>query len=100
MENRGIVGPATSWKIMEETERMMTHSLEGQAIELGWIRDDRCDLQVRDYMQMCLKKISWYSFIYPIRVGALVARSGTSRKTSFVSWVGTSAPPSRSRMTF
>ena len=76
MENRGIVGPAASWKIMEETERMMTLSLEGQAIELGWIRDNYCNLRVRDYMQMCLKKTSWYSFIYPMRVGALVARAG------------------------
>ncbi|MGA9568324.1 MAG: polyprenyl synthetase family protein [Candidatus Korobacteraceae bacterium] len=76
MENRGILGPKVSWQVMEETEHMMTHSLEGQAIELAWIRDNRCDLEVRDYMQMCLKKTSWYSFIYPMRVGALVARSG------------------------
>jgi geranylgeranyl diphosphate synthase type II len=83
MENRGIVGPATSWKIMEETERMMTHSVEGQAIELGWIRDNRCDLQVRDYMRMCPKKASRYSFIYPMRPGALVACSGHIKKDEF-----------------
>ena len=70
MANRGIVGPATSWKIMEETERRMTRSLEGQAIELAGLCDNRCDLQVCDYTQMCLKKTSWYSFIYPMRVGA------------------------------
>jgi geranylgeranyl diphosphate synthase type II len=81
MENRGIVGPAMSWKIMEETERLMTLSLEGQAIELGWIRDNRCNLRARDYMQMCLKKTSWYSVIYPMRVGALVARSGLRYKS-------------------
>jgi geranylgeranyl diphosphate synthase type II len=74
MENRGIVGAQASWHIMEETERMMTYSLEGQAIELAWIRDNACNLVERDYMQMCLKKTSWYSFIYPMRVGALVAR--------------------------
>jgi len=76
MENRGLLGPQASWQIMQETERMMTYSLEGQAIELGWIRDNACDLSERDYMQMCLKKTSWYSFIYPMRVGALVARPG------------------------
>jgi len=83
MENRGILGPEASWHIVEETERMMTHSLEGQAIELAWIRDNRCDLDVRDYMQMCLKKTSWYSFIYPMRVGALVARPGKLGKEEF-----------------
>jgi geranylgeranyl diphosphate synthase type II len=74
MENRGILGAQASWQIMEETERMMTYSLEGQALELGWIRDNVCALAERDYLQMCLKKTSWYSFIYPMRVGALVAR--------------------------
>lgn len=83
MENRGILGPQASWQIVEETERMMTHSLEGQAIELAWIRDNRCDLEVRDYMKMCLKKTSWYSFIYPMRVGALVARPGRLAKQQF-----------------
>ncbi len=83
MENRGILGAQASWQIVEETERMMTHSLEGQAIELAWIRGNVCDLGVRDYMQMCLKKTSWYSFIYPMRVGALIARPGRLEKDEF-----------------
>jgi geranylgeranyl diphosphate synthase type II len=73
LENRRIVGPERSSVIVEETERMMGHSLEGQAIELGWIRDNVCDLESSDYLRMCLKKTSWYSFIYPMRVGATVA---------------------------
>lgn len=83
MENRRILGPQASWQIMEETERMMTHSLEGQAIELAWIRDNVCNLTERDYMQMCLKKTSWYSFIYPMRVGALIARPGRLTRDQF-----------------
>lgn len=74
IENRSILGPKTSWLVVEETERMMRHSLEGQAVELGWIRDNVCDLKAHDYLQMCLKKTSWYSFIYPLRVGAIVAQ--------------------------
>jgi geranylgeranyl diphosphate synthase type II len=73
VHNRTILGPETSWHLVRETERMMRHSLEGQAIELGWIRDNVCRLEPRDYLHMCLKKTSWYSFIYPLRAGALVA---------------------------
>jgi geranylgeranyl diphosphate synthase, type II len=73
LENRSALGPAKSALVVEETERMMRHSLEGQAIELGWIRDNVCRLEPRDYLRMCLKKTSWYSFIYPLRVGAIVA---------------------------
>ncbi len=77
------MGAEASWKIVEETERMMTYSLVGQAIELAWIRDHRCDLSVRDYMQMWLKKTSWYSFIYPMRVGAVVAAAGQLSEDQF-----------------
>lgn len=73
MANRAILGPKLSAGVLEETERMMRHSLEGQAIELGWIRENHCELDEVDYLQMCLKKTSWYSFIYPLRVGAMVA---------------------------
>jgi len=71
--NRSMLGPQASWLIVQETESMMRQSLEGQAIELGWIRDNVCDLRPRDYLEMCLKKTSWYSFIYPLRIGATVA---------------------------
>jgi len=76
MENHRLLGPQLTWRIAEETERMLRHSLEGQAIELGWIRDNACDLRQQDYLRMCLKKTSWYSFIYPMRVGALIAEGG------------------------
>jgi geranylgeranyl diphosphate synthase type II len=82
MENRGILGPRVSWQVVAETERMMRHSLEGQAVELAWIRDNVCRLDVKDYLHMCLKKTSWYSFIYPLRVGALIAR-GHLEKNQF-----------------
>jgi len=74
--NRDVLGSRLSSQIILETELMMRHSLEGQAIELGWIRDNAHDLGEKDYLHMCLKKTAWYSFIFPLRVGALIARDG------------------------
>ena len=59
---------------------MMRQSLEGQAIEVSWIRNNTCDLVDDDYYRMCMKKSSWYTCIYPCRVGALVAEG--KRETS------------------
>ena len=73
MANRRILGAEATWRVMRETEAMLKQSLEGQAIELGWIRNNVCALDTKDYLQMCLKKTAWYSFIYPLRVGALIA---------------------------
>ncbi len=82
LQSRQLLGAEASWLIAQETERMMRHSLEGQAIELSWIRDNACSLEPHDYLQMCLKKTSWYSFIYPMRVGATVAQ-GSQHSSRF-----------------
>jgi len=74
--NREALGPDLAWRIFAESEEMMRQSLEGQALELAWIRDNACDLTDDDYYRMCLKKTSWYTCIYPCRVGALIATDG------------------------
>ncbi|MFG1675413.1 polyprenyl synthetase family protein [Micromonospora sp. NPDC049282] len=71
--NRAALGSGIAWRLFAETELMMRHSLEGQAIEIGWIRDNVCDLDADDYYRMCLKKTSWYTCIYPCRTGVLAA---------------------------
>ncbi|MDQ5846087.1 MAG: polyprenyl synthetase family protein [Acidobacteriota bacterium] len=86
MANRQILGAAATWRVMRETEAMLKQSLEGQAIELGWIRDNVCDLDTKDYLQMCLKKTAWYSFIYPLRVGALIAEGRDLEPARFCSF--------------
>ena len=72
-ENLPVLGPDITWRIFDEFEHMMHESLEGQAMELGWVRDNRCDLADADYLRMVLKKTCWYSFIHPCRIGALIA---------------------------
>ncbi len=72
-ENLPVLGEALTWRVIDEFDHMMQESLEGQAMELGWIRDNRCDLADRDYLRMVLKKTCWYSFIQPFRIGALIA---------------------------
>ncbi|HET9225230.1 MAG TPA: polyprenyl synthetase family protein [Thermoanaerobaculia bacterium] len=74
--NRELLGPTLAWRILSESEEMMRHSLEGQALEISWIHDNVCDLTDDDYYRMCLKKTSWYTCIFPCRVGALIAREG------------------------
>jgi geranylgeranyl diphosphate synthase type II len=78
--NRALLGAHVSWQIFEETETMLRHSLEGQAIELGWIRDNATGLGADDYYRMCLKKTSWYTCLYPCRVGLLI--SGGAQQVS------------------
>ncbi|MCW5620806.1 MAG: polyprenyl synthetase family protein [Burkholderiales bacterium] len=72
-QNVPTLGPELSARILEEFDHMLIESLEGQAMELGWIRDNRVDILDDDYLRMALKKTCWYSFIHPCRIGALIA---------------------------
>jgi geranylgeranyl diphosphate synthase type II len=72
-DNLPLLGLPLTWRVYDEFDHMMQESLEGQAMELGWVRDNRCDLSDQDYLRMVLKKTCWYSFIHPCRIGALIA---------------------------
>src|SRR5262245_4104231 len=72
-DNLPSLGLPLTWRVYDEFEHLMQESLEGQAMELGWVRDNRCDVADEDYLRMVLKKTCWYSFIHPCRIGALIA---------------------------
>ena len=76
MENLGILGPELTWRVFNEIEHMVHESVEGQAMELGWVRDNQMDLTEADYLRMTLKKTCWYTCIHPCRIGSLVASGG------------------------
>src|SRR3989449_5891211 len=40
IDNRARLGPRLTMRILEEAERMAREAIEGQAIELGWRRDN------------------------------------------------------------
>jgi geranylgeranyl diphosphate synthase type II len=73
-QNLQLLGPQTGVRVLDEFDHMSMETIEGQAMELGWIRDNKCNTSEQDYLLMVLKKTSWYSFIHPIRIGALVAQ--------------------------
>lgn len=75
-DNIHRLGIATALRIFEETERMAWESTEGQALELGWQRDNRTDLGDEDYLRMVLQKTCWLAAIHPLRIGCLIGARG------------------------
>ncbi len=69
--NTEVLGVRKTLLILREVERMARESVEGQAIELGWIRDGNFDLEDRDYVRMAYKKTCWYTVIAPLRIGVV-----------------------------
>ena len=52
-------------------------------MELGWVRDNNLTLGVDDYLRLVLKKTAWYSFIHPMRIGALIANGEDQNLSRF-----------------
>jgi geranylgeranyl diphosphate synthase type II len=61
-------------QLMAELERAVRLTIEGQAMELGWDGERSVDIGTDDYLDMVLRKTSWYSVILPCRLGLLAAR--------------------------
>lgn len=75
-DNFHRLGLATGLRIFEETERVAWESAEGQALELGWQRDNCTDIADEDYLRMVMQKTCWLAAIHPLRVGCLIGSRG------------------------
>jgi geranylgeranyl pyrophosphate synthase/uncharacterized protein with NAD-binding domain and iron-sulfur cluster len=78
-----LLGPAAAMRIFDEVDHLVVETLEGQAIELGWVRDNDLTVGPDDYLRLVLKKTAWYSFIHPMRIGALVANGEEQNLSRF-----------------
>lgn len=65
-------GPEMALWLFEAAIRMAQSAAEGQAMELGWRRDNRVDVTQRAYLDMVLRKTCAYSTLFPICAGAMV----------------------------
>jgi geranylgeranyl diphosphate synthase type II len=76
LDNTRVLGLGKSLRILQCVARMARESAEGQALELAWIRAGQFELGENDYARMVHKKTSWYTFITPMKVGAIAAGAG------------------------
>lgn len=59
-------------RLLHELVDMTTRTIEGQALDLGWARDDRFDLTEDDYLTMATHKTAYYSGATPLACGAII----------------------------
>jgi geranylgeranyl diphosphate synthase type I len=68
--------PDVRLRVLRELVDMTTRTIEGQALDIGWARDDRFNLTVDDYLVMATHKTAFYSGAVPLAIGA-IAGGGT-----------------------
>lgn len=73
LSNLPTLGLARTLALIHEVMHMCRETVEGQAIELGWIRRSEVPARDEDYFRMSTKKTGWYTCISPCRMGAVCA---------------------------
>jgi geranylgeranyl diphosphate synthase type II len=84
LDNIRALGLGPALRILKSFARLARESVEGQAIELDWIRRRSWDLPDVQYLRMVHKKTAWYSFIAPLQVGAVCAGAGPALTRSLM----------------
>lgn len=73
LSNLPTLGLGRTLGLIHEIMHMCRETVEGQAIELGWIRNAIFPRRDEDYFLMSTKKTGWYTCISPCRLGAVCA---------------------------
>jgi geranylgeranyl diphosphate synthase type I len=70
--NDPLLDDAMKIRLMKELIYMTQHTIEGQALDIGWARDGRYDITPEDYLVMATHKTAHYSGAAPLAIGAIV----------------------------
>ena len=73
------LAPSQRLRVIAELMAMERRTLEGQALDLGWVRDARWDISSADYLTMATHKTAHYSAATPLAMGAICA-GGTNEQ--------------------
>jgi geranylgeranyl diphosphate synthase type II len=79
LDNMHLLGMGKALRILQIIAQMARESVEGQAMELDWVRRGQWKLRDRDYVLMSFKKTCWYTFIAPMQIGAIIADTQSSQ---------------------
>jgi geranylgeranyl diphosphate synthase type II len=71
LSNLDTLGLARTLGLIHEVLHMCRETVEGQAIELEWIRERMVPTRDASYLHMSTKKTGWYTCISPCRIGAV-----------------------------
>jgi geranylgeranyl diphosphate synthase type I len=72
--------------VLDAIGEMSARTIEGQALDVGWVRDDVFDLTPEDYMAMALGKTGYYSGVSPLKIGALIGGATPRRRAALESF--------------
>lgn len=72
LSNEKHLGLERTFRVMKHFNEMARFTFEGQALDIGWVRDDTFPTR-EEYQMMITRKTGWYSGRGPCQGGAMIA---------------------------
>ncbi len=72
ISSREDISPETRVQIFNLVSEMSVRTVEGQAQEIGWVKENFWDLEIADYLKIVELKTGYYSAVVPLQVGVLL----------------------------
>ena len=69
--NEALLGASLAWQVQREFQTLVRCTLEGQALDIGWIARNHFPTRA-EYETMIRRKTGWYSGCGPCRLGARI----------------------------
>jgi geranylgeranyl diphosphate synthase type II len=92
LDNTAVVGLGPALEILEQVADMVRVTVEGQATELAWIRDNVWRFPGGGYRaayeDMVARKTARYSFVAPVEVGAIAAAAHPEARAALREYAG------------
>jgi len=76
--DKRLLGASKTLRVMHEFIKQLNLTVEGQALEIAWIRNGKWDVSEKDYLKLVELKTAHYTVTTPLKLGAIIA--GASSK--------------------
>jgi len=85
-DNVRLLGDKIGFKIYEKMNSTILSTLEGQFLELNWIRKNTIEISEQEYLKMIDIKAGAYTIIAPLQLGAIVAGQSDKELEKIKEW--------------
>jgi len=72
----------TKIAVLDAIGEMSARTIEGQALDVGWVRDGVYDLTSDDYLFMALGKTGYYSGLSPLKIGSIIGAASDEERSA------------------
>src|SRR5660398_220442 len=83
----------TKIAVLDAIGEMSARTIEGQALDVGWVRDGVYDLTSDDYLFMALGKTGYYSGLSPLKIGSIIGAASDEERFKYLLSTGSDKSP-------